>query len=99
MTTVYVLSAAEDVLAAVGDDKREAIAADLEHLDSANGVHLTIENKEYEAAELVDGWVAVYRRLAPGELGAIPGENAIAVFDLVRPDTVEATSERNTVTA
>ncbi len=99
MSSIYLMSAAEDMLHAVGRDAKAALAADLQTLADGPGVALTVDGTEYKAALLEDGWVAVYRELQPGEPGAKPGEKTIAVMDLLRPDPVGAASGPGAVAA
>jgi hypothetical protein len=89
MATVYLLSSAKDVLQQLDPDERDALRADLQKLTEAPAVKAQIGPRDYEAVQVSDGWVAVYRDLEPDEPGGSAQERTIAVMDLVRPDKVK----------
>jgi hypothetical protein len=89
LATVYLLSSAKDVLQQLDPDERDALRADLQKLTEAPAVKAQIGPRDYEAVQVSDGWVAVYRDLEPDEPGGSAQERTIAVMDLVRPDKVK----------
>jgi hypothetical protein len=93
MTQVYLVNSVKDVLADIDPTERKTLEADLQKVTDAPRTKVKVADKEYEAAEVSHGWVAVYRDLEPNEAPTRPYERAVAVMDLVRTDEDAAVAD------
>ncbi|GAC1395586.1 MAG: hypothetical protein NVS4B6_00440 [Mycobacterium sp.] len=102
MTQVYLVGSVRNVLDDVQPSERDTLTADLEGLPDVPAADVTkveVDGREYEAAAVSDGWVAVYRDLEPDEAPTRHYERAIAVVDLVPTDAAASSAHANGASA